>query len=122
MGDATIADELYSWFGQVLERYSLPRGFSGSYNEADFDFFRFVGHELFVTLFAFLLREQQWGIISKLLGEPIPVATFTAKIVQEMWNGPIFHDTWESWAASCKGVNDCLSMAIFYTSGIPKAT
>ncbi len=73
MGDIGIAVELYNWFGQILERYSLPRGFSGSYNEADFDFFRFVGHELFVTLFAFLLREQQWEIISRLLNEPIPV-------------------------------------------------
>jgi hypothetical protein len=73
MGDITITEELYNWFGLVLERYALPRGFSGTFHEADFDFFRFVGHELFVSLFAFLLREQQWEIMCKLLGEPIPV-------------------------------------------------
>lgn len=73
MADIGIAVELHNWFGQILERYSLPRGFSGTYNDADFDFFRFVGHELFVTLFAFLLREQQWEIISRILNEPIPV-------------------------------------------------
>lgn len=73
MGDATASGELYSWFGLILERYALPRGFSGTFYEGDFDFFKFVGHELFVSLFAFLLREQQWDIISELLGEPIPV-------------------------------------------------
>jgi hypothetical protein len=73
MADAAIAVEIHNWFGHILERYSLPRGFSGTYSEADFDVFRFVGHELFVTLFAFLLREQQWEIISRLLNEPIPV-------------------------------------------------
>lgn len=73
MNDAVAALEIYNWFGLVLERYSLPRGFSGISNEADFDFFRFVGHELFVTFFSFLLREQQWQIILKLLNEPIPV-------------------------------------------------
>ena len=73
MSDAAIATELHNWFGYILERYSLPRGFSGTFNDADFDFFRFVGHELFVTLFAFLLREQQWILSQRLLSEPIPV-------------------------------------------------
>ena len=73
MNDVAAAEELYNWFGLILERYNLPQGFSGTFYDADFDFFRFVGHELFVSLFAFLLREQQWGIISRLLSEPIPV-------------------------------------------------
>jgi hypothetical protein len=73
MGDATIAEELYNWFGLILERYTLPRGFSGTFYNTDFDFFKFVGHELFASLFAFLLREQQWGIVCRLLGEPIHV-------------------------------------------------
>jgi hypothetical protein len=73
MGDTSILEELYNWFGLILERYEVPRGFSGTSYEADFDFFRFVGHELFVSLFAFLLREQQWDLISKLLAEQIPV-------------------------------------------------
>jgi hypothetical protein len=73
MNDNTVAEQIYVWFGMVLERYALPRGFSGTFYEADFDFFKFVGHELFVSLFAFLLRERRWEIISKLLNEPIPV-------------------------------------------------
>ncbi len=73
MNDATMAEELYNWFGLILERYDLPQGFTGTFHDADFDFFRFVGHELFVSLFAFLLRERQWHIISSLLSEPILV-------------------------------------------------
>jgi len=72
-GDAAVSEELYSWFGSILERYNLPRGFAGTFYESDFDFFRFVGHELFVSLFAFLLREQQWDIVSNLLAQPIPI-------------------------------------------------
>lgn len=73
MADTSAAIEVHNWFGKILERYSLPRNFSGAYNEAEFDFFIFIGHELFVSLFAFLLREQQWDMISRLLNEPIPV-------------------------------------------------
>lgn len=73
MNDEDMATELFVWFGQVLERYSHPRGFSGAFNDADFDFFRFLGHELFVTLFAFLVREQSWNVVSRILNEPIPV-------------------------------------------------
>lgn len=73
MADISSAVEVHNWFGKILERYSLPQGFSGAFNEADFDFFVFLGHELFVSLFAFLLREQQWDVVSRLLHEPIPV-------------------------------------------------
>jgi hypothetical protein len=74
MNDDAVAEELYTWFGRVLEHYDLPRGFSGTFYDADFDFFRFVGHEMFVSLFAFLLRERQWEIISRLLSDPIPIS------------------------------------------------
>jgi hypothetical protein len=73
MGDVNVSEELYNWFGSLLERYDLPRGFSGAFYAGDFDFFKFVGHELLVSLFAFLLREQQWTIVCNLLSEPIPV-------------------------------------------------
>jgi hypothetical protein len=73
MNDAEAALECYRWFGNILERYHLPEGFSGTYSEADFDFFRFVGHELMVTLFACLLRENRYALIAELLQEPVPV-------------------------------------------------
>src|SRR6266436_2470018 len=73
MNDAEAALEVYRWFGNIFERYHLPEEFSGRYSEADFDFFRFVGHELVVTLFACLLREKRLELIAELLHEPVPI-------------------------------------------------
>lgn len=73
MDDTDAALQLYRWFGRVFENYNLPENFSGQFSSADHDYFKFVGHELFVTFFAFLLREQRWGSIEQLLGEPIPM-------------------------------------------------
>lgn len=71
MNDTEAASEIYRWFGKIFEEYALPENFSGHYFEGDFDYFRFVGHELFVTLIAFLLREQRWELLRHVLGEPI---------------------------------------------------
>ncbi|ABA23862.1 hypothetical protein Ava_4263 [Trichormus variabilis ATCC 29413] len=61
------AREIYKQFEMILERYSLPRIFSGSYQDIDFDFYKFVGHELFVSFFSFLIRENRWELIAELL-------------------------------------------------------
>lgn len=73
MGDLNSAQEIYWWFGKIFEHYNLPPGYNGSFSSADCDYFKFIGHELFVTLFAFLIREKQWDIISQILDEPIPL-------------------------------------------------
>jgi hypothetical protein len=73
LADTEAALEVYRWFGNVLERYNNPKGFSGSSSNADHDYFKFIGHELFVTLIAFLLREQRWALLATLLSEPIPI-------------------------------------------------
>jgi hypothetical protein len=65
--------EAYRWFGGVFERYDLPEGHNGRVSNADCDYFKFLGHELFVSLIAFLLREQRWDTIQRLLQEPIPM-------------------------------------------------
>jgi hypothetical protein len=73
MNDADAALEINRWFGRIFERYDLPESFSGRFSDADFDYFKFLGHELFVTFTGFLLREQRWEILERVLGEPIPV-------------------------------------------------
>jgi hypothetical protein len=73
MDDGDAALEIVRWFGKIFERYSLPEGFSGKYIEADQDYFKFIGYELFVTLVAFLLREERWVILDRVFNEPIPV-------------------------------------------------
>ena len=73
MNDADSAVDLYRWFGKIFERYNLPENYNGRYSEADQDFFKFVGHEMFITPIAFLMREQQWETLSRVLDEPIPM-------------------------------------------------
>lgn len=73
MSDVDAAKEVVRWFGNAFERYSLPQGFAGTYRTSDQDYFKFLGHEMMVTLVAFLLREQRWSIIEAILDEPIPV-------------------------------------------------
>ncbi|MGI8509815.1 MAG: hypothetical protein ACR2MQ_10870 [Gemmatimonadaceae bacterium] len=58
---------IYQGFSGILEGYSTPSGFSGRYYEYLFDFHKFLGHELFVTLFAGLILEERWETITDLL-------------------------------------------------------
>ncbi len=73
MNDKDIALETYRWFGKIFEYYHLPEGYSGRTSNADCDYFKFVGYEMFVTLIAFLLREQRWDTLGFVLRELIPV-------------------------------------------------
>ncbi|MEI2578725.1 hypothetical protein [Scytonema sp. PRP1] len=73
MNNADVSLELYKCFELILERYYLPRGFSGSSRKSDFDFYKFIGHELFVIFFSFLIRESHWRLIADLLEEDIYV-------------------------------------------------
>jgi hypothetical protein len=65
------AHAMYKGFGSILECYNLPRGFVGTYQDTDFDFYKFMGHELFVTFFSFLIREKRWKLSTELLEEDI---------------------------------------------------
>ncbi|PHM06439.1 hypothetical protein [Nostoc sp. 'Peltigera malacea cyanobiont' DB3992] len=73
MNNSDAAHEIYKQFELILERYNLPRTFSGSYKDFDFDFYKFIGHELFVSFFSFLIRENRWELIANLLEEGIYV-------------------------------------------------
>lgn len=71
---AEAAEALYRGFEHILVHYHPPFGFSGSFYERDFDFYRFMGHELFVTLFSFLIRESRFNLIGDLLSNEFYVA------------------------------------------------
>jgi hypothetical protein len=72
-GSVEFARALYKSFDRILERYHLAPGTSGGYFNHQFDFFKFLGHELFVTLFAALIREGRWEVVKELLDEGIYV-------------------------------------------------
>jgi hypothetical protein len=75
MDDVESAEDVYRWFGKIFDRYILPDGYSGRYSEADQDFVKFVGHEMFITMFGFLIRERRWETIRRLIDEPIATRT-----------------------------------------------
>ncbi len=66
--DATdVIAALVEGFSAVLDRYDTRKGFSGHFLNVDFDFFKFLGHELFVTLVAPFVSERRWDVLSQLL-------------------------------------------------------
>jgi hypothetical protein len=73
VNDTEAANEVSRSFGFALERYDLPQGFVGPFDQRDFDFFKFHGHELFTAFVAVLLRENRWDAIAGLLIDPISV-------------------------------------------------
>jgi len=70
--DQESATEIYRWFGNIFERYN-PQTADGPTSNADGDYFKFIGHEMFVTMIALYFRERQWGILKRILDELIPV-------------------------------------------------
>jgi hypothetical protein len=73
MIETDAALEIVHWFGRIFERYDLPEDFTGRTSDADHDYFKFLGDELFVTFIGFLLRERRWGMLERVVAEPIPV-------------------------------------------------
>lgn len=73
MKDQECLLEITRWFGKLFERYDLPEGYSGSIIATDHDYFKFLGHEMFVTLVGLLIREAQFDLLTAVLSEPIPV-------------------------------------------------
>jgi hypothetical protein len=71
--DAVIA--IYSSFGNTLRLYEVPDGFVGSYRLTDFDGFKFLVYEMFVSFVACLIKYERWEIIGQTLREDLFVET-----------------------------------------------
>lgn len=59
MNTSETALALYRTFDTILKHYN------------DFDFYKFIGHELLVTLVSFLIRDNRWATLADILGEQI---------------------------------------------------
>lgn len=68
--NAIAAHKLYKEFQVILELYKF-RPDQTSWIETDFDFYKFIGHEFFVTFFSFLISENLWQIIANILSTEI---------------------------------------------------
>jgi hypothetical protein len=73
MKDKVVLLEIFKWFGQIFDRYNISADFEGRISDGDFDYYRFIGHEMMTTLFAFLIREEDWDLIQLLLDTPIAI-------------------------------------------------
>lgn len=71
MDSETVAEELFKNFKPILENYRPQGNFSGTYYPSDFDYYKFLGHELFVCLISPLIKDGRWNIITKLLEKGI---------------------------------------------------
>lgn len=73
MKDEDAAVEIYKWFGNIFERYDYPPNTNGRISNADHDYFKFVGHEMFVTMIALYIREQKLDILKEILSQAISI-------------------------------------------------
>jgi len=62
---------LYKSFGQMLGLTHLPDGFSGPYHELQFDGFRFLLYEMFVSLIAVLVKAEKWTYLAEVLSNQL---------------------------------------------------
>ena len=70
------AISLYKSFNLIMEMYFLPRKFAGGFNKTDFDFYKFLGHELFVTFISALIKNDRWELIANVLSQDLYVPNY----------------------------------------------
>jgi len=72
-GAREAAIGLHRGFEGAIAGYFLPRGVGGYEECLEFDFYRFMGHELFVTMIGLMMREDRWETIAELLDRELLV-------------------------------------------------
>jgi hypothetical protein len=74
---------LFQGFAPLLTQYALAPGMSGFSYNVQFDFPKFIGHELMVTLFAPLVGEHRWKMVADLCQEPLVIPNATGRFSAE---------------------------------------
>jgi hypothetical protein len=69
------ARSMYEGFARILDLYTFSPQFQGYPNQYSHDLAKFLGHELFVTFFSFLIQEGRWELIADLLNEDLQART-----------------------------------------------
>lgn len=71
-----VARSMYEGFSHILDLYTFPPPSRPlRYHEIDHDLAKFLGHELFVIFFSYLIREKHWELIADLLDEDLYART-----------------------------------------------
>jgi hypothetical protein len=87
MNDFELSKDIFKWFGDILTRYNPRPDQNGRTSRADGDFFKVVGHELFVVFITPFLKEEKFKELQELLKGTLRVGATSHKL----------HETTESW-------------------------
>lgn len=70
--DIVSLKALYHGFKPILENFERKKDTpDGRYHKARYDYYKFIGNEMFVILVSILLREEKWDLLNFVLGEPL---------------------------------------------------
>jgi hypothetical protein len=69
---AEAAQTVYEGFADILNLYTIPPSGERTFS---YDLARFLGHELFVTFVALLIRNKRWDLLATLLDEDLYART-----------------------------------------------
>lgn len=69
--DVDAIEAVYSYFGNALKLYDVPDDSSGSYRTTDFDGYKFLVFEMFVSFIATLIKHDNWEIIGSILADDL---------------------------------------------------
>lgn len=70
IGSLEAGKSIYKSFEKLADCYAAPQGVHHLLYR-DFYYYKFMTHELFVTFFSFLVREEQWKFIDELLSQDL---------------------------------------------------
>ncbi len=86
MEDFDSANEIFNWFGDLLTRYYPIVEGSPVYN-CNGDFFKFIGHELFVIFVSSFIKEQKWDNLEKILDKKLKVGPtqYHRRVEKKSW-------------------------------------
>ncbi len=72
---AEAALTVYEGFVNILNLYTIPPSTPSGERTFSYDLARFLGHELFVTFVALLIRNKRWELLATLLDEDLYART-----------------------------------------------
>lgn len=70
-GDVDAIEAIYVSFGNALKLYEVPDDFSGNYRTTDFDGYKFLTFEMFVSFIVALIKYDNWEIIGNILANDL---------------------------------------------------
>jgi hypothetical protein len=73
--DKDAALRLFHGFEALLQQYARPPGTAGVFSAAQFQLPRFLGHELFTSFVALLLKHERFDLLGEVLREALVVET-----------------------------------------------